>query len=49
MTSSFFMLGLIAEYGVIAIVAACEQNWPRVFYWCGASIITGSWSWTLKT
>ena len=44
-TSSALMLGLIAAYGVIAIVAACEQNWPRVLYWVSAGLITTSVLW----
>ena len=47
-TSSFLMFGLIAEYLVIAIVAACEQNWPRVLYWVAAGLITSSVLWGMK-
>lgn len=47
-TSSLLMLGLIAEYVVIAMVAAYEQNWPRVLYWVAAGLITSSVLWGMK-
>ena len=47
-TSSWLMLGLIAAYLVTAVVAACEQNWPRVLYWVAAGLITSSVLWGMR-
>lgn len=45
MTSTAMMMGLIAVYGVIAIVAMTEGNWPRVLYWMSAAGITTAVLW----
>lgn len=42
MSGDMLMKGLIVTYVVAALVFAWEGNWPKMTYWIGASIITGS-------
>ncbi len=32
----WFGIVLVAEYALLAVVYACEGNWPKVCYWAGA-------------
>ena len=40
-----FMIALVVQYVITAGVFCWEGNWPKVAYWVGASIITGSVLW----
>ena len=33
---------LVCCYALTAILFAAQRNWPKMFYWCGAAIITSS-------
>lgn len=32
-------VALVAEHVFLAVVYACEGNWPKVCYWTGAAIL----------
>lgn len=42
MSGELLMKGLVVTYVVVACVFAYEQNWPKMFYWIGAAMITSS-------
>ena len=45
MASTMLMQGLLIAYAVVAIVSACEGNWPRALYWISAFGITTAVLW----
>ena len=42
------MYVLIVFYLIVAAASAFESNWPRTFYWLGATIINCSILWAMK-
>lgn len=36
---------LVLAYAVIAVVSACEGNWPRCLYWISAAGIASAVLW----
>jgi len=35
----WFGIMLVAEYVFLAVLYACEGNWPKVCYWVGAAFL----------
>lgn len=33
---------LVCCYVLTAVLFAVQKNWPKMFYWCGAALITSS-------
>lgn len=45
MLSRNLMIGLLSAYVVIALVSACERQWPVTLYWVSASGILAAVLW----
>ena len=39
LSSSVILKILIAQYVLLAVWTGCEQNWPKMLYWIGATIL----------